>query len=721
MLARAALLLALAAIHIALSLSQCENLVEAARGLFELSKFEDAEALLREVLLESPSDPSALVLLGRARATAGGHVDEAKGLYRRALEASPDHAPAHHALAKVFAFQHRWQEAKDSFEKSLRLNPENAEAWLGMARVTMAMGDDDAAEEHYQRSLDLDPTNALLHFDLGVLACRKGRAHAAEEAFLKAAELNPNLDFAVVAQMFMAHEMLDRARDAYKRVLHKNPENSEHLLAYGELCEALGDVDEAMKAYDKALDRTPRMGKAHLRKALLLMGAGINNLGAVRACGLNAEEAKRHLRAALGEDGRGARGVGAQASEALAWCQMEEQQVLQWRRILGELHDHSAPESDPGSRSEQSAERPAREYEECDDSRSRRRPLPHQEAPKQGQDRSHGQGLVLGPTAVEAESTRAPRWVEEAGGFLAVAEVEGVPAGREFAEAFVNQSRPVVIKTLQSGFAAKEAWSWERLSARFGQRTVRISVSEDGRFDGPEPGELWGLPHGEEVLVRPPSTWTAFSDFVRLLRTEDIAETFYLEYLAVHQYLGGLLQEMIQLPDAVSESGLELLLVNLWASKGGTTAVLHYDDYENILCQIRGTKELLLFPPKDLENLYYVGRRKGKLEYEFPGRWRRHVSLEGPNKVVFSSSVRVEKPDFKKHPRLRRCRPYRVVLQEGDSLYIPAFWHHEASVRSYPDVDGGNVAVNFWFRNVTSFAEEQEVLGLLGDPRSAEL
>ena len=47
---------------------------------------------------------------------------------------------------------------------------------------------------------------------------------------------------------------------------------------------------------------------------------------------------------------------------------------------------------------------------------------------------------------MEAESTRAPRWVEEAGGFLAVAEVEGFPAGREFAEAFVNQSRPVVIK-----------------------------------------------------------------------------------------------------------------------------------------------------------------------------------------------------------------------------------------------------------------------------------
>ncbi len=52
--------------------------------------------------------------------------------------------------------------------------------------------------------------------------------------------------------------------------------------------------------------------------------------------------------------------------------------------------------------------------------------------------------------------------------------------------------------------------------------------------------------------------------------------------------------------------------------------MLHYDDYENLLCQVRGTKELVLFPPSDLENLYYVGRRKGKLKYDFPGKWKRY-------------------------------------------------------------------------------------------------
>jgi Cupin-like domain len=38
--------------------------------------------------------------------------------------------------------------------------------------------------------------------------------------------------------------------------------------------------------------------------------------------------------------------------------------------------------------------------------------------------------------------------------------------------------------------------------------------------------------------------------------------------------------------------------------------VLHSDDFENMLCQLRGTKELTLFPPADISRLYYQGRKK---------------------------------------------------------------------------------------------------------------
>lgn len=55
-------------------------------------------------------------------------------------------------------------------------------------------------------------------------------------------------------------------------------------------------------------------------KALLLTGTGVTNQAALHACGLNAEEAKRHLRQAVasGEDE-----VAAPAAEALEWCEME--------------------------------------------------------------------------------------------------------------------------------------------------------------------------------------------------------------------------------------------------------------------------------------------------------------------------------------------------------------------------------------------------------------
>jgi hypothetical protein len=68
---------------------------------------------------------------------------------------------------------------------------------------------------------------------------------------------------------------------------------------------------------------------------------------------------------------------------------------------------------------------------------------------------------------------------------------------------------------------------------------------------------------------------------------------------------------------------------------GNTTSPLHYDDYENLLCQIRGTKEITLFPPSDLHNLYYRGRYKGLLDYEYPGKFHRSKKVDNKTKIIF--------------------------------------------------------------------------------------
>ena len=163
----------------------------------------------------------------------------------------------------------------------------------------------------------------------------------------------------------------------------------------------------------------------------------------------------------------------------------------------------------------------------------------------------------------------------------------------------VHAAEPVILTDLQtlSGFAPAEEWSAEALRAKMGRRVVRVSVSPSGRFDGVEGGALWGLHPSAEVLVRPPETHMRLADFLTLLLHE-APEAFYVEYNAMHQYLGDPLRSMAPWPTAARS--LRPLLANLWLGKGSTTSPLHYDDYENLLCQVRGEKDLLLFPPSDV-------------------------------------------------------------------------------------------------------------------------
>ena len=308
----------------------------------------------------------------------------------------------------------------------------------------------------------------------------------------------------------------------------------------------------------------------------------------------------------------------------------------------------------------------------------------------------------------------------------------------QFFDKFVRQSRPAVIANLQADWglqggpqessSPRDIFTIAGLVGAFGNSTVTVSVSQHGRFDGPEKGDLWGLDASTDVLVRPPTTSMKLVDYFALQQqgTSNAAEgaTFYLEYLALHQYLGQEFLGLISLPEPIlaltkrragvghntTRPLLQPLVTNLWIGGSPTISPLHYDDYENLLAQIRGHKELVLFPPTDGEYLYYVGRPKGVLKYEYPDVFQRDPGSVDKRGFVFGSSVNVDDPDLVRHPLFRKASPSRVLLHPGDVLYIPAFWHHE--VQSVPEKDTStsaasgstykiNVAVNFWFANVT--------------------
>jgi jumonji domain-containing protein 7 len=174
----------------------------------------------------------------------------------------------------------------------------------------------------------------------------------------------------------------------------------------------------------------------------------------------------------------------------------------------------------------------------------------------------------------------------------------------------MRNSTPLTINNFQARFV-HDAFQIPALEAKFGDMVVRVSVSQSGRyahqqshdafvsyrvrgrFDGPEGGSLWGLNPEREVLVRPPTTAMFFSDFLKLIRRQT-PETFYLEYLSLTQYLGTEMMQLAQRPTQSFSADLQLLVSNFWVGGAPTTSPLHYDDYENLLCQIRGNKEVCM-------------------------------------------------------------------------------------------------------------------------------
>ncbi|CAE8656267.1 unnamed protein product, partial [Polarella glacialis] len=100
-------------------------------------------------------------------------------------------------------------------------------------------------------------------------------------------------------------------------------------------------------------------------------------------------------------------------------------------------------------------------------------------------------------------------------------------------------------------------------------------------------------------------------------------------------------------------------LTKVFLGPAGTVSRLHHDTYATHvwLSQIRGRKQFICYSPEDTENLH-----SHPLD-EFDGR----TSLFDPSA-----------PDYEAFPLARRARAYSVVVEEGETVVLPARWWHWA-------------------------------------------
>ena len=236
------------------------------------------------------------------------------------------------------------------------------------------------------------------------------------------------------------------------------------------------------------------------------------------------------------------------------------------------------------------------------------------------------------------------------------------PSRQQFEERFLFPQRPVIISGAMEGWPALERWTNDYLTEKVGARTVSVfkhKVHADGPhrvFNDPKKG-LSDVPAMK------------LAEYIDLLAGAAVSDgQLYAAELRIRTALPELWPD-VRFPPFVDED--KYRAVNLWFGPGNNFTPLHYDAADNLLTQIRGRKQVILCPPREIARVY-----------PFPFSYV----------CNHFSQVDVLSPDLTRFPAWAHADRALLELGPGDMLFIPVYWWH-----SVAGIDQ-TMSINYWWR-----------------------
>lgn len=236
------------------------------------------------------------------------------------------------------------------------------------------------------------------------------------------------------------------------------------------------------------------------------------------------------------------------------------------------------------------------------------------------------------------------------------------PSIQYFKENYFNECKPVILKDCMIQWPAMSKWNRSSyLLEVCRNRVVPIEIGKNYT------NENWS-----QDLVK-------FEDFFQrqFLESHTTADSKRIEYLAQHNLFDQIpaLKDDIVTPEYCCTTNNEIagneinVDIKAWLGPEGTISPMHIDEKHNLLCQVIGSKRIILAAPNDASNLY-----------PFDGEMLKNTS-----------QIDAEHLDYDRFPLLRNVKFYTFTLYKGEILYIPPKWWH--FVRSLST----SFSVSFWW------------------------
>ena len=248
-----------------------------------------------------------------------------------------------------------------------------------------------------------------------------------------------------------------------------------------------------------------------------------------------------------------------------------------------------------------------------------------------------------------------------------------------FTTEYLVKHRPLLVRGGAAAVVDVAAWSDEALLTTCkltDGRPWQVLVEKQNRITSNDRHPL--MPPGFD-----------FCQFLAAYRDPGYKNQLYLVNSVTEQ--GVPLLPLLGVPDILNCEALTKSIYDarLWMSLGNTTSSLHFDTHDNLLMQIDGRKEVLLWHPKESSKLYMDHFEKFGL-----------------------SPINVDRVDLERFPSLANATVYLANMSAGDVLYIPDGWWHV--VRSYDR--NVAIAVEFAPFRAEATAWPKRVLGRESSP-----
>ncbi len=201
--------------------------------------------------------------------------------FKLALDANPENPYYNNAIAFAYLRSNMVDDAISHYHKAIKLNP--LDEWtalvcntLGLVYIDMKM-DFQAAISAFQAGLVLDNSNYELHIELADVYESQGCHSEAIKEYCEAIKVDENnyLAYAKLGLALWENNNIDEALVAYNKALELNPECD---TAYNNLgilqIDALADNKEALRCFLKAIDINPSYTLAYFNA-----GRAYENLG----------------------------------------------------------------------------------------------------------------------------------------------------------------------------------------------------------------------------------------------------------------------------------------------------------------------------------------------------------------------------------------------------------------------------------------------------------